>query len=83
MAKFENKKLSVLNYANGFTMWSYKDTNCSIDEIMDTSFFVEVHQLIMVGDILMVTAQEGSFMLAVTEIKPNSVTINTMSKCLY
>lgn len=34
---FQNKNLSVIAYANGFTMWHYKTNDC-LSDLMDGYF---------------------------------------------
>lgn len=54
---FMNKDLSVIAYANGFTLWHYK-SNEAMKEITDPSYFVPVKKLMHTGDIIIINAKE-------------------------
>jgi len=54
---FMNKNLSVIAYANGFTLWHYK-SNETMKEITEPSYFVPVKNLMHTGDIIIINAKE-------------------------
>lgn len=54
---FMNKNLSVIAYANGFTLWHYKSSE-TMKEITDPSYFVPVKTLMHTGDIIIINAKE-------------------------
>lgn len=54
---FMNKNLSVIAYANGFTLWHYK-SNETMKEIADPSYFVPTKKLMHTGDIIIINAKE-------------------------
>ena len=54
---FLNKNLSVLSYANGFTMWHYVSDD-KIDDILSHTYFDKVKGLIHTGDIIIIFADE-------------------------
>ncbi len=56
---FQNKNLSVIAYANGFTLWHY-----SADETMATisatGYFNSVKSLMNIGDIVIINASDNT-----------------------
>ncbi len=61
---FSVRNLSVLAYANGFTLWLYK----SVEEqaaITGPGFFDDAGDMLAGGDMVMVSARDGGRMLCV------------------
>ena len=65
MLGFAVHNLSVLAYANGFTLWHYKAEPGGLDAAVEQSFFNEAADLLAGGDMVMVSAPEGGRMLCV------------------
>lgn len=63
---FAVRHLSVLAYANGFTLWHYK-ADAPLAEAGAPDFFTSAADLLGTGDILMLSAQDGAQVLAVAE----------------
>ena len=80
MKKFKNKNLSVIAFANGFTMWAFNDSSLSLDEIMEKDFFADVWTLMSVGDMILVVCKDKSAQIAVTKLDKESVETKIMSK---
>ena len=76
---FQNRNLSVLAYANGFTLWHYKNNEDSLETIEKPGFFDKVKTLMYVGDIITINAKDGTTIRAVTETSP-SVIIGPLTK---
>jgi len=57
---FQNKNLSVLCYANGFTLRHYKaDESETLKSIVDNpKYFTPIYSLINAGDIIVINAEE-------------------------
>ena len=70
------RNLSVLAYANGFTLWHYKAGRDSLASIASDGFFSAAADMLSTGDILMVTSPDGARMLAVSFADPVGV-VNT------
>ena len=71
---YKNKDLSVLAYANGFTLWQYK-TNDDIDMI-DTQrkyFTPNVVRLMNVGDMIIISSRNLVYMRCITHIENDEV----------
>lgn len=56
---FQNKNLSVIAYANGFTLWHYK-ANETITAITTSGYFSSVATLMKTGDIILINASNGT-----------------------
>lgn len=64
---FAVRNLSVLAYANGFTLWHYKAGADNLALAGASDFFTPANDLLGVGDILMLSAADGARILAVAE----------------
>ena len=62
---FAIRNLSVLAYANGFTLWHYRGAEEPLAAINAAGFFADAADMLCTGDIVMVTAQEDARILAV------------------
>lgn len=58
---FSIRNLSVLAYANGFTLWHYKLGASSCDAV-DPGFFDDARDMLISGDMLMVSSATGGRM---------------------
>lgn len=79
MKKFENKNLSVLAYANGFTLWHYKNEQHFLSEILSEKYFKEVIDLIHDGDIMLINAKDGTGFRCVACVTHEEITWKTLS----
>ena len=68
---FLNKDLSVLAYANGFTLWQYYGKEDTLETVSQPDFFVRVKTLMAIGDIIIISAKDGAAIRAVTELSPS------------
>ena len=57
--KFENRRMSVIAYADGWTMWLYKDMQEPTEEMMHKGFFNPVKDLMAVGDVIYLVGSNG------------------------
>ena len=62
---FSIRALSVLAYANGFTLWHYKTGAAPAADAGRDGFFNEAADMLAVGDILMVSGAAGARVMAV------------------
>lgn len=77
---FKNKDLSVIAYANGFTLWHYKtDDDIAVVEETPTYFPKEVGKLMDTGDIIIITSKGMSNMRQVINLTTNTVTIGRLN----
>lgn len=54
---FQNKNLSVIAYANGFTLWHYA-ANETLATITASSYFNAVKTLMNTGDMILINASD-------------------------
>jgi hypothetical protein len=64
---FAIRNLSVLAYAQGFTLWHYKGAGASLAHIAGQGFFTPAADMLAAGDMMLVSAPEGGRVLFVTE----------------
>lgn len=57
---FTLRNLSVLAYANGFTLWHYKAGRDGLEAVDRRNFFAEANDLLAAGDIVMATGDAGA-----------------------
>ncbi len=62
---FQNKNLSVIAYANGFTLWHYAAAE-TLSAISASGYFNNVATLMNTGDIIIINASDGTTIQAVT-----------------
>ena len=57
---FTLRNLSVLAYANGFTLWHYKAGADTLAAATSPAFFNDTQDLLTCGDIIMISASDGA-----------------------
>jgi hypothetical protein len=62
---FTIRNLSVLAYANGFTLWHYKAGKDRLGLVGDSDFFGDAGDMLSLGDMIMVSAADGARVLCV------------------
>lgn len=62
------RSMSVLAYAQGFTLWHYKAGAAGLADTIGTGFFDTASDMLAVGDMVMISARDGGRMLIVTAI---------------
>jgi hypothetical protein len=62
---FAIRNLSVLAYANGFTLWHYKAGPDPLEEIETDDFFADAADMLAEGDMMMISAADGGRVLCV------------------
>lgn len=63
---FAVRNLSVLAYANGFTLWHYKAGQARLDAVGTPNFFAAASDMLSAGDIMMISAADGARLLCVS-----------------
>lgn len=71
---FAIRNLSVLAYANGFTLWHYKAGKERLDAVTAANFFGDGADMLAVGDLIMVSAADGARIICVTMADIETVT---------
>lgn len=54
---FKNKNLSVLAYANGFTMWLYQ-TDDTVNNVLEDDYFKDGADCLRVGDMIIIVSKK-------------------------
>ena len=62
---FAIRNLSVLAYANGFTLWHYKAGGDPLARVQAPDFFADAADMLANGDIMMVSAEEGGRIMCI------------------
>lgn len=75
---FQNKKLSVIAYANGFTLWHYS-ANEALGTITANGYFNNVLTLMNTGDIIIINASDGTAIETIN-VNDSGVTVATLSE---
>lgn len=57
---FQNKNLSVIAYANGFTLWHYASGAETLATITATGYFNDVKTLMNIGDVVIINASDNT-----------------------
>jgi len=74
---FQNKNLSVIAYANGFTLWHYK-ANETLSAITTSGYFSSLKNLMNTGDIILINGSNGST-IKVISISEGVVSVAALS----
>lgn len=56
---FDANDLSVLAYANGFTLWHYRSGD-AVEEVRRTGYFARAGDLLRAGDVIIASASDGA-----------------------
>lgn len=72
------RNLSVLSYAQGFTLWHYKAGPARLVETTSDGFFDNAGDMMAVGDMLMISACDGGRMVVVAA---SGNTVRTAALC--
>ena len=62
---FAIRNLSVLAYANGFTLWHYKAGKDRLNQVEKADFFADAADMLAEGDLMMISAPDGGRILSV------------------
>ena len=62
---FAIRNLSVLAYANGFTLWHYKAGRDPLQQVETRDFFADAADMLAEGDMMMVSTADGGRVLCV------------------
>ena len=76
---FKNKDMSVIAYANGFTVWHYKTNEDTVKQLIDNSkYFAKLYTLINYGDIIIANLKDETAFLVVDSVDEKSVKLRRM-----
>ena len=72
---FQNKNLSVIAYANGFTLWHYSAAE-TLSTITVNGYFNSVKTLMNIGDIIIINASDNT---AIKKINITELNVTTVA----
>jgi hypothetical protein len=72
---FDVQKLSVLAYANGFTLWHYRNDADTRAAMLSAGYFDQSAHLLRRGDMLLTRASDSFAILHVTANTGTAVTV--------
>jgi len=67
---FQNKNMSVIAYANGFTMWHYSAKQEQLADVMKPGYFDPVYTLMDLGDLIIICAEDTTQTVYVKHLHP-------------
>lgn len=70
---FINNQLTVIAFANGFTLWQYYAKKEDLQQVCAPDYFANVHTLMNVGDIIIIVAKDGTSIKAVKDLNPQVI----------
>ncbi|MBR5153995.1 MAG: hypothetical protein IKW57_04355 [Alphaproteobacteria bacterium] len=73
---FQNKNLSVIAYANGFTLWHYCSASETMSTITSNGYFNSVKTLMNIGDIVIINASDNT---AIKKINITELNVTTVA----
>lgn len=71
---FQHKNMSVIAYANAFTLWHYRSDD-TIETIKDPKYFTPMYTLINVGDIIILNCANVDGMRRIVSVDKDAVEI--------
>ena len=74
---FQNRNLSVIAYANGFTLWHYA-ANETLATITTAGFFNSVKTLMNIGDIVIVNGSDSTA-IKVVGVSDDNITLGALA----
>jgi hypothetical protein len=72
---FAIRNLSVLAYANGFTLWHYKTGTDVLAAVKEPAYFGDASDMLTAGDMVMLSSKDGAGLFVVGPIHDNNVII--------
>ena len=76
---FDTTNLSVVGYANGFTIWHYR-TSDMMPEVMARGYFDVAHRLVCAGDLMTINASGDNALAFVTEAYGHIVRVQAIAQ---
>lgn len=70
---FNIRDLSVLAYANGFTLWHYKTGNDSLTDVAGDDYFGDASDMMAVGDMALISSAKGCGVLCIARSDAENV----------
>lgn len=74
---FATRNLSVLAYANGFTLWHYKTARDTLLMVAEPSYFDDAVEMLTGGDMVMINAADATQTRVVLRPSGDSAAVTT------
>ena len=76
---FTIRDLSVLAYANGFTLWHYKSGIDNLADVACDDYFADASDMMATGDLILISAARGCRILCILHAEAGSVRSSPVS----
>ena len=73
---FAIRDLSVLAYANGFTLWHYRAGNDSLTNVASDNYFADASDMMAGGDMVMTSGANGCRILCIAQADAGRVFVS-------
>ena len=77
--EYRNLDMSVIAYANGFTLWHYNGKNTPTDVLFKDGFFNPIYDLCDVGDIIIISADKETITRRISSLDERVVKLGKLS----
>lgn len=78
---YDPKNLSVLAYANGFTLWHYRTDNDGISTVASDGYFNAAADMLRSGDRIMLQTAGSSADLDVLARQDRTIWVRVLHRC--
>ena len=76
---FTIRDLSVLAYANGFTLWHYKAGTDTLADAACNDYFADASDMMAAGDMILISAARGCRILCIMHAEAGNVRSSPVS----
>ena len=73
---YSTHNLSVLAYANGFTLWHYVTAADGYSDLLADGYFDAAHDMLRAGDMIIAVAKTGGGTLFVSSLAGGAVSVS-------
>ena len=81
--QFRNNNLSVIAFANGWTLWHYIDMKAKYEDLDLDVFFNPIHKLCGIGDKICIGLSDCYLEAVAVEVKNQNVRCKEILKVYY
>ena len=76
---FNVRNLSVLGYAQGFTLWHYKIIDINISLVIEDNYFIDGANMFSVGDMIMLSGRNEAKIVFVNYNNDDKISVGELS----
>ena len=81
--QFRNNNLSVIAFANGWTLWHYTDVRSKYEDLDLNTLFDPIHKLCGIGDKICIRLSDCYLEAVVVEVQNQNVRCKELLKVYY